>query len=291
MKLGLGTVEFAAKTGKHAWQVPLEEARRILEIAQDSGVTLLDTAAQAGNSEEVLGECLPAQHRFKILAKTPQFGTDFVVAHHAEQLETALNATLQNLRQEIVYGLMIGVEDGLFATQGEKLYRRMESLKQQGRIEKIGVSVANAAQIDKVLTICTPDIIQLPLNVLDQRLFLSGHLTRLKQKGVEIHARDIFLQGVLLDPTHLHPWFWPIRKSMDSYHDFLIQEGLTPLEGALNFVTGIPEIDYALVGVGAVSQLQEVIHAADIGLAPADFARFACRDEKFINPLCWNLYE
>jgi len=291
MKLGLGTVEFAAKTGKHAWQVSLEEARRILEIAQDAGVTLLDTAAHAGNSEEVLGECLPENHRFKILAKTPQFGTDFVAAHHAEQLETALGATLQNLRQESVYGLMIGVEDGLFATQGEKLYRRMETLKQQGRIEKIGVSLSNAAQIEKVLAACAPDIIQLPLNVLDQRLLLSGHLAALKQKGIEIHARDVFLQGVLLDPTHLHPWFWPIRKRMDSYHEFLIREGLTPLEGALGFAVGVDEVDYALVGVGSVAQLQEVIHAADAGVSPADFARFACREEKFINPLCWNLYE
>lgn len=292
MKIGLGTVEFAAKTGKHATQVSLEEARRILTLAQSAGIELLDTAAQAGNSEEVLGECLPEGHRFKLVAKTPNFGAEFTVSHQADQLEGALNQSLERLRQERVYALMITVEDGLLDPyQGEKLFRRMESLKAQGLIEKIGVSVLDAAQIDAVFALYLPDIVQVPLNVLDRRLLQSGHLKLLKQKGVEIHARDIFLQGVLLDPMHLHPWFWPIRKRMEQYHDYLIREGLTPMEGALNFATSVSEVDYALVGVSSVAQLQEVIGAVDSGLSPADFAPYACQEVKFIDPHHWNLYE
>jgi aryl-alcohol dehydrogenase-like predicted oxidoreductase len=94
-----------------------------------------------------------------------------------------------------------------------------------------------------------------------------------------------------MDPTHLHPWFWPIRKLMNSYHDYLIAEGFTPLEGALGFVTAIPEVDHALVGVHSFQQLSEFITAADSGVAPSELARFACPDEKFTNPLRWNLYE
>lgn len=292
MKLGLGTVEFAAKSGKHATQVSLEEARRILTLAQRAGIELLDTAAQAGNSEEVLGECLPVGHSFKIVAKTPNFGAEFAVAHQADQLEGALTQSLQRLRQDKVYALMIAVGDGLLSPQqGEKLFRRMESLKNQGMVEKIGVSVVDGAQLKAVFAAYHPDIVQVPLNVLDRRVLQNGYLTALKQKGVEIHARDIFLQGVLLDPMHLHPWFWPIRKQMEQYHDYLIREGLTPMEGALNFATSIPEVDYALVGVSSPAQLEEVISAVDLGLNPADFAPFACPDVKFIDPHHWNLYE
>jgi aryl-alcohol dehydrogenase-like predicted oxidoreductase len=291
MKLGLGTVEFAAKTGKHATSVSLDEAARILDIAQRSGIVLLDTAAQAGNSEEVLGECLLKNHPFKIVAKAPHFAGEMIIAHHADQLEMALHQSLQNLKQERIYALMTGFEDGLFLNQGEKLYKRMENLKAQGLMEKIGISVSGARQIEHMLASYQPDIVQLPLNVLDERLLKSGHLQRLKQHGIEIHVRDVFLQGVLLDPTHLHPWFWPIKKLMDSYHQYLIEEGLTPLEGALNFVLGLPEVDYALVGVSSAEQLREVIGAVLPDVQPASFIRFACSDEKFINPLKWNLYE
>lgn len=291
MKLGLGTVEFAAKTGKHVTSVSLDEAARILDIAQRSGITLLDTAAQAGNSEEVIGECLLKNHSFKIVAKTPHFAGEMIIAHHADQLETALKQSLENLKQDRIYALMIGVEDGLFLNQGEKLYKRMDCLKTQGMVEKIGISVSSAAQIEHVLSTFKPDIIQLPLNVLDERLLKSGHLQRLKQHGIEIHARDVFLQGVLLDPTHLHPWFWPIKKHMEAYHQYLIEEGLTPLEGALNFVMGLPEVDYALIGVSSAEQLREVIGAVMPDVDPNGFTRFACAEEKFINPLKWNLYE
>ena len=167
----------------------------------------------------------------------------------------------------------------------------MQSFKSEGFIEKIGISVNTSAQIDRLLNHFSPDIVQVPLNVLDQRLLQSGHLTQMKTRGIEIHARDIFLQGVLLDPTHLHPWFWPIRKKMTDYHDFLIQEGLTPLEGALSFATKLNEVDFALVGVQSAQQLEEVIGAVSFGAPSSQFSAFACNELKFIDPHQWNLYE
>ena len=45
----------------------------------------------------------------------------------------------------------------------------------------------------------TIDVIQAPLNVLDQRIDHSKNLNFLKRKKIEIHVRSIFLQGVLVD--------------------------------------------------------------------------------------------
>ena len=42
-----------------------------------------------------------------------------------------------------------------------------------------------------------PDAMQVPFSLLDQRLLRDGSLSRLKELGVEIHARSIFLQGLL----------------------------------------------------------------------------------------------
>ena len=38
---------------------------------------------------------------------------------------------------------------------------------------------------------------QVPFSLLDQRLLQDGSLARLKDLGVEIHARSLFLQGLL----------------------------------------------------------------------------------------------
>lgn len=81
----------------------------------------------------------------------------------------------------------------------------MQQLKAQHLVKNIGVSVYEGKQIDGILERFDIDLIQLPLNVLDQRLLHSGHLAKLKNAGIEIHARSVFLQGLLLvSPAELH---------------------------------------------------------------------------------------
>ncbi len=56
---------------------------------------------------------------------------------------------------------------------------------------------------------------QLPLNALDRRPIASGVLARLKAQGSEIHARSVFLQGLLLmPPSDLPEFFEPVRPAL-----------------------------------------------------------------------------
>jgi aryl-alcohol dehydrogenase-like predicted oxidoreductase len=81
-------------------------------------------------------------------------------------------------------------------------------LKQQGLVKKIGVSVYNNQQIDYVLDNFSIDLIQLPINILDQRLINDESLVKLKKHNVEIHARSALLQGLLLMSINTIPyWF------------------------------------------------------------------------------------
>lgn len=291
MKLGLGTVAFAAQTGKHALSVAQDTVREILVRAHQAGMTLLDTAAEAGDSLAVVGASLPAMGRFNIVVKPHLASVDSGAATYADQLEHGVLEALQILGQPSVYALKITLNPSLMNRQGERLIHRMESLKRQGLIEKTAFSIAQTEGVDWLLGEYQPDIVQLPVSVLDQRFVRGGQLRTLKARQVEVHARDILLQGVLLDPLHLHPWFWPLKKIMAQYHDFLIQEGFTPLEGALNFVTAIPEVDFALVGVHSLSQLDEMLAALTPRVAVDDFFPFASPDARYVDPLQWNLYE
>lgn len=291
MKLGLGTVAFTAQSGKHALSVPLDAVRDILNLAHQSGIGLLDAAAEAGDSLSVVGGCLPAQGRFRMVVKPYLMSAELGVSSYADQLEQGLLETLQVLSQPQIYALKTSIYPAVMNRQGERLINRLEALKKQQLIEKTAFSVSRPEALDWLLQHCQPDIVQLPVNILDQRFLHSGHLNHLKSRQIEVHARDILLQGVLLDPLHLHPWFWPLKKRMSQYHDFLVKEGLTPLEGALNFVTALPQVDYALVGVHSPDQLSEMVAALMPGLAPDDFFPFATNDDRFVDPLQWNLYE
>jgi aryl-alcohol dehydrogenase-like predicted oxidoreductase len=291
MKLGLGTVAFTAQGGKHSPAVPLESVRDILNLAHQAGIGLLDAAAEAGDSLSVVARCLPAQAHFKLVVKPYLQSAEPGGNSYADQLEQGLLDTLQALSRPHIYALKTGIASALMNRQGERLIHRLEALKKQQLIEKTAFSVANPEALDWLLQHYQPDIVQLPVNVLDQRFLHSGHLSLLKSRQIEVHARDILLQGVLLDPLHLHPWFWPLKKRMAQYHDFLVKEGLTPLEGALNFVTALPQVDYALIGVHSSDQLSEMVAALMPGLAADDFFPYASNDSRFVDPLQWNLYE
>ncbi len=81
------------------------------------------------------------------------------------------------------------------------MWPALEQLKSTGLVAKIGVSVYEAEEIDRILDRYPIEIVQLPFNALDLRLARGGPLQRLAGAGVEIHARSVFLQGLLLAPV------------------------------------------------------------------------------------------
>lgn len=292
MKLGLGTVQFGLPYGisNQQGQTPLREVKIILEIASQKGIEVLDTATLYGNSEEVLGKCLDTEHGFKIVTKTPMFGGKLITAEDVLLLEKTFAQSLKKLKQNSLYGLLIHHSQDLLAADGDLLMESMINLRQKGLVKKIGVSVYTGRQIDDLLDRYNSiDIIQLPINVFDQRLLHGGHLARLKKRGIEIHARSIFLQGLLLmSPADLPDYFVSIKDHVQHYHNVLQSQGITTLQGALGFVLALSEVDVVLCGLNNLQQLQGICTAAT-QYAKNNFSEFALSDEKILNPSLWQV--
>lgn len=292
MKIGLGTVQFGVDYGvsNKDGKTPAVEVAAILAAAGELKVRVLDTASLYGDSEQVLGNCLPAAAGFDIVTKTPQFAKPVLDADDAERLQQVFHESLTKLNCDSVYGLLIHRADDLFVPGGERLMAALTGLKQQGLVAKIGVSVYDSAQIDQVLQQFDIDLVQLPISVLDQRLLRSGHLQKLKSAGVEVHARSVFLQGLLLmDLSEIPAYFAPVRNVLESYRAFIRARGLTPLQAAVGFVSGLTEIDQIICGVNNAQQLRDICDAASIELDCGEFAEFAIGEEAIVNPALWRL--
>lgn len=292
MKLGIGTVQFGLDYGisNKDGRTSLSEVKKILSVAAKRGLSLLDTAAQYGNSEALIGLCLSANHPFRIVTKTPSFRTGLLIGDAAPLLKETLFTSLRNLRQKSIYGLLIHDAEDILSDKGFVLCQAMQELKGAGFVEKIGVSVYSPCQLDAVLRFFQPDIVQLPVNVLDQRMIRSGHLQMLKDRGIEIHARSVFLQGLLLmAPAVLPVHFSPIRELLQDYRELLNVHRVTPVEAAISFVRDIPELDVVIVGVNNSDQLQELCKAVgpDSEKPRVDFSAFALDDEMIVNPVNW----
>ena len=249
-KLGLGTVQWGLPYGvanQHGITTP-ETVTALLGEAGQYGIAVLDTASLYGKSEAVLG--MNPLEGFKVVTKTPRFTTLHISDIEANQLGATFQQSLNLLKCKKTYALLIHHADNLLVPGGDKLLAAMRQLKEKGLIEKIGVSVYDSTQVDALLKKFTPDLIQLPLNVMDQRMLASGHLELLKNKGVEIHVRSVFLQGLLLMPlSNISAFFEPIRPLLTHWHAAALTQGLTANQAALNFVKNLPYIDTALAGL------------------------------------------
>ena len=290
MQLGLGGAQFGLDYGvsNAGGKTAPDEVARILAHAQREGIDLLDTAALYGDSETAIGAALPPEQACRVVTKTPVFEAARIGEPETATLRSAFARSLVRLRRPQVYGLLIHAPGDLLKPGGERLWQAMCGLKQAGQVAKIGFSAYTGAEIDALLARFRPDLVQVPLNALDQRLLHDGHLARLKGIGAEVHARSIFLQGLLLmELDRLPPQLREFDDELGKYAEFLRLNGMGRLEGALQFIRGVGLVDVALIGVNAEAQLRDCISAFRAGGGVTDFSEIACSRESLLNPASW----
>ncbi len=291
MKLGLGTVQFGLDYGisNSRGKTKAQEVRKIFSLAQEKGIRVIDTAHGYGESEAIIGACLPSEHSFRIFTKTPPFRKQSLKKEDIELARRAFESSLLNLKQEKLAGIFVHHAKDLCVPGGEMLFRYLEDLKESGVVDKIGVSVYGQEEIDFLWDKFSLDIIQVPVNVFDQRLIETGHLGKLKARGVEIHARSIFLQGLLLMDqldAHFSPWQSHIQK----WRDFLKTNDWSKIQGPIEFICQQEEIDFAILGVNDQLQLEENFGCfRKSSPSQYHFKTFAQTDEKLLNPSLWKL--
>lgn len=288
-KLGLGTVQWGLPYGlanQHGI-TSQETVTALLDEARHDGIKILDTASLYGKSEAVLGA--NSLEGFKVVTKTPRFTTSHISDIEVNQLGETFQQSLDLLKCRKVYGLLIHHAENILASGGERLLAAMMQLREQGKVEKIGVSVYDSMQVDALLKRFKPDLIQLPFSVMDQRMLTSGHLERLKNEGVEIHVRSVFLQGLLLMPLSDIPTFFePVRPLLTRWHAAAQEQGLTVNQAALSFVKNIPYVDTVLVGLDNLAQFHSCISDFTIDMN-FDATGLTCNDPVFVNPSLWQL--
>jgi aryl-alcohol dehydrogenase-like predicted oxidoreductase len=288
-KLGLGTVQWGLPYGVANQQgiTTPEDVAKLLTAACRYGIEVLDTASLYGKSETVLGE--NKLDDFKVVTKTPSFTSQRITNTEIDQLCEAFYRSLNLLNVKKVYGLLIHHADDLLIPDGEKLLAAIANLKEKGLIQKIGVSVYDSSQVDSVLKIFNPDLVQLPLNVFDQRMLESGHIQLLKSRGTEIHVRSVFLQGLLLMPLSDVPSFFkPIYPSLVRWSDAAREQGFTAHQAAIAFVKNLPQVDTVLVGLESIPQFNTCLESFSSD-RNFDASGLACNDPVFVNPSMWKI--
>jgi aryl-alcohol dehydrogenase-like predicted oxidoreductase len=203
-----------------------------------------------------------------------------------------LDQSLEKLRTSVVYGLLLHDAGDLLGPYREAVWNRLDRIRGSGRARKIGVSVYEGHEIDRIVAEFDPDIVQLPINAIDGRLEEGGQLGVLSRRNIEVHARSVFLQGLLLqDPTAIAPKFGELRIAVAGLRERFAEAGLSVMEGLLAEVFRHRAIDRVIVGVTRHDELDEIAAAADkVANKTPDMGagRHRITDPRLLNPALWN---
>lgn len=256
-KIALGTVQFGLDYGisNGIGKTSFEEAGKILDTAFKHGIAVLDTAQAYGDSESVLGS--HHANRFKIISKINPTDCD---KRSAEQL---VKQSLHKLKIDNLYGMLF--HSASSAVQNPRMVLELKELQELGIIEKVGYSVYTLDELNELIKLYgQPDIIQIPFNLLDQRF--EEIAQDLHNKGVEIHTRSTFLQGLFFKSTEELPeFFQPVIPYIKKLNQILPEKGQLA-RSLLNHSLSKDFIDYVVLGVNNDLQLQENLKISDIYL-------------------------
>jgi len=285
-RLALGTAQFGSPYGisNRDGKVSFAVAKSMLKFASENGIDFIDTAISYGDSERCLGAA--GIEGFNIITKLPR------VPENCSDIELWVNrqikSSLSKLKTENIYALLLHAPQQLLSSNGPKLFQALQRQKNNGYVKKIGISIYSPTELELIIQKYSLDLVQAPFNLVDQSFYQSGWMKKLKDAGLEIHVRSVFLQGLLLlkksdIPSKFLKWnhLWMI------WHEWLLKNKVSPIHACLDFALSFSEIDRVIIGADNKSQLLELASHEKKQLNLI-FPDFCSNDLDLINPSNWD---
>ena len=287
-KLILGTVQFGINYGinNKIGKPSSNEIKKILDFSFERNINILDTAEAYGSSQERIGEYTKqSNNKFEIITKYSKYRNDL-----PSNIVDRVKKNLEILNVETLYCYMFHNFND-YTTFFNLFKDDLSYLKRNGKIKKIGVSLHSNEEIIEVLKNDNIDLIQLPFNLLDNSSQRKKVLIKAKSKGIEVHTRSVFLQGLFFkDPTDIKGKLLEIKEDLSLIKGMVGKEYINDL--ALNYAYSKDYIDYILLGVDSVKQLKSNIrtikNSKTKNLYP-EVDNIVVKNSLMLNPVNWNL--
>jgi len=282
-KLGLGAARFGLDGGTPVrGRAPEGEVREMLILAAKAEMGMLDTGAASPHGEAVVGAVMPRPAPFGVVVKAPRGDRGPVF------IETEARASLARLGLSRADAVMVQSAGDLFSAWGPFMWDQLKALRDDGLFKRVGISAYASDDPVGLARRFKPDIIQVPASLLDQRLLIDGSLAAIREMGVDVHLRSIFLNGLLFLPPDRVPNQIKGAAARLSRARRLIAEGRSdPLQAALGFALSRPEANAVIIGAATASELSAALAAAASPPPDLDWDNMALDEPEALDPPRW----
>ena len=294
--LSLGTVQLGLNYGIHndSGKPSQETAFRILDEAMNAGINTLDTAAGYGNSEEVIGAWLKT---------VPEEKRPFIVTKAAKLDHSSLEALRTDLQNRVATSkarlglsqlpmlMLHNCDDYLCDKENIKLV--FDELKASGDILYSGISAYSNHDYGE-LAASGFDAVQIPINIFDWGQIENGGLQKLKESGMTIFVRSVYLQGLVFqDPAVIPERMAFCKDTLVKFRNLCEKYRLSPAILALSYALSLPGVTSLVLGSETVEQVRQNARLLNeaVSLTPEQMAEirenFLDTDIRILNPSMW----
>lgn len=281
----LGTAQWGLNYGisNTKGKIRRSEIDTIVNLANSNGCNMFDTADAYGDSEKILGDA--TQKSDKIITKVSQMQKRVEV--ETSPIKNDVLKSLTRLKRSNVAVVLLHDASDLLNPNSVSIFRQLEQLKEYGLADKIGVSVYSFEEAQKISRYFQVDVIQLPFNILNATARNLSILGELKSRGVEVHARSVFLQGLLLMKAYKLPIaLRGFSSYLQTLNDLALEQNVTLAQYLMNYPLHDKKVDKVVLGIADISDLKEQIQKiSKIDYTPAVNLQF--KDLKLLDPRNW----
>ena len=282
MRLTLGTANFLKNYSliQKDNLNPLYKKKLILK-AKILGIKFIDTSPSYGNAEKIIGKT--GVKIFKIITKIPKLPKS-KTNNISDWILKNLKNSLKNLNQKKIYALLIHDKSD-FMNNKKNYLEAFNIIKRKDLVEKIGVSLYEAKDLNKIVKYWKPDIVQIPYNIIDRRIQNKKFINVIKKNSIELHVRSIFLKGMLVNQKVYPEAFNEWRKKINYWFKWCKNKKIKPSTAAFLFVKKNKLIKNIIVGFDKIDQMIEIKKFENSKIKK--FPHIKIHDRLFLNPAKW----
>jgi len=284
-KIIIGTAQLSNNYGifNKLKSIQNKELKKILNYCKKQNIFYIDLANSYKNSINKLSKNNLV--KFKIILKVGTINKN----NYFSNLKAIVEKTLKELKVKKIYSLMFHDERDIKYLGDKKIMQYFLDLKKKNIIQKIGLSIYNFKKLKVSLNSFPIDLIQVPFNIFDRRI-LDKKLQKIISKNkIEVHARSIFLQGLLLqDPSSKKKIIQKNQSLLNSWHKFNEYQQKKKIMNCIKFVSQFKKINKFVFGVDNLDQLKtivSIIKAIDYNIKL--HYNFKLKSKKIVDPRLW----
>lgn len=283
-KIIIGTANFGNSYGIDKKKITNNQLIRIFEYIKKKKFNYIDTAKSYGNSEKILGNS--NSPHLKIISKLPKLNKN--IQNIEQWIFKNVTDSILKTKTKKLYAILIHHSDDLISNNGRRIYKCLMELKKKKLVKKIGISAYSTNKVDIILKRYKLDIIQMPLSVFDRRILKNNWINKIKKKNIEIHARSVFLQGLLLKnstDTYFNKW----KKNFKIWSLFCKKSKVSKDLAALQFVINNKKIDKVIIGFNNINELKKNVKNTLSNKKIIFSENLMVNDERLLNPYNWKV--